>query len=777
MRIIVPLVAAAGALLVPSLSSAQDPTLPPNPFRQLDTDGLLSTPTDERLASGAPGPGYWQQQVDYEIDVTLDEEAKTLSGEATITYHNNSPHELDYLWLQLDPNRFSPDADARLSDARGVPKDMSFNDMQRLLAAATFDGGIKQLRVTDAAGEKLSHRVIRQMMRVDPPQPIASGETFSFHVAWKYTINNAEEVAGRTGYELFGEDELPVFCIAQWYPRMCAYTDYGGWQHKQFLRFGEFTLEFGKFKVRITAPDNHTVTATGSLTNAKDVLTKKQRRRLKEAGGADAPVFIINDKEAAKNRKSKAKSTKTWEFEAENVRDFAWASSRGFVWDAMAAKLSESDETVLAQSFYPKEGMPLWDKYATESVAHAVEVYSRYVFDYPYPTAIAVMGVVGGGMEYPMISFNGPRPEKDGTYSKATRDKLIFVIIHETGHNWFPMIVNSDERQWMWMDEGLNSFVQYIAEQEWDANFEGDNGEAAGAVWYMKSKDQQPIMTQADSVTVLGGNAYQKPASALGALRETILGRELFHDAFREYARRWKFKRPTPSDFFRSIEDTSGTDLDWFFRGWFFTTQHVDFAISNLRLYRIDAKDPADLKKRAEQKKTDAPKPIARVRNESLTRRTEGKPELEDFYSTFDPHAVTEKKLKSYKEFIEKLSPEEFELLKSNRLFYVLDIKNEGGLVMPIILKVTYEDGSTEELRYPAEIWRKSPTNISPMILADQKITRIELDPRNETADTDRDNNYIPRQVPEDYFKLNKPDEAIKNPLKDSLELKETGEE
>ncbi|WP_145259782.1 M1 family metallopeptidase [Calycomorphotria hydatis] len=757
-------------LLTVPAAFAQEPS---DPFQQLDSDGLLPTPTEVRTASGAPGPSYWQQQVDYDIDVTLHESQRSLSGRETITYQNNSPHTLNYLWLQLDPNRFTPHSDAALGETRGSMADMSFDDFKQVLARYNFDGGMKIRSVTDARLQPLNYRIVRQMMRVDLAEPLGPGQIVRFSVSWTYKINNSEEWSGRTGYEVF-DDGNAVFCIAQWFPRLCSYTDYGGWRHQQFLGYGEFTLEFGTYDVRITVPADHVVSATGELQNRKELLTKDQWVRFLQAQEADEPVFIVTPNEAEENEKARALGTKVWTFHAENVRDFAFATSRKFIWDAMRVRVGDRD--VLCQSLYTKEGQPLWNQYATHAVAHAVEVYSRLVFDYPYSHATAVMGVVGGGMEYPMICFNGPRPEKDGTYSKEMKYRLIKVIIHEVGHNWFPMIVNSDERQWMWLDEGLNSFVEYLAAREWEQEFESNGAEPDGVIWYLTSKNKMPVMTRADSVKQRGGNAYRKPAAALNILRETILGRELFDSAFQEYALRWRFKRPTPADFFRTLEDASGTDLDWFFRGWFFSTEHVDLSLDNLRLFKINDGDPADAKQREAEKKKNDPTPITRKRSEEIEKRIDRFPGLSDFYNDYDPHEVTEEKLKTYREFLEKLTPEEHQLLKRTDYFYIVDIKNIGGLVMPILLHVTYVDGSTEDIQLPAAIWRQNDKKVSKLILARKQISAIELDPHNETFDSDRSNNRIPRKIPEEFFKLTKPEEKIDNPLKKSLDKEKEAE-
>jgi hypothetical protein len=533
---------------------------------------------------------------------------------------------------------------------------------------------------------------------------------------------------------------------------MAAYTDYAGWQHKQFLGRGEFTLEFGDYVVRITAPKDHVVAATGTLLNDVDILSEEQRKRLAEAKTAKTPVFVVTPDEAKEAEKTKTTETKTWVFKADNVRDFAWASSRKFIWDAVVHKSAAGHET-LCMSYYPKEAEPLWSKYSTASIVHTIDVYSKFTFDYPYPVAISVNGPIYG-MEYPMICFNGPRPEEDGTYSERTKYGLISVVIHEVGHNWFPMIVNSDERQWTWMDEGLNTFLQYLAEQEWENKYPADRGEPRKIVDYMTSSSQEPIMTNSESITQFGANAYAKPATALNVLRETVLGRENFDRAFKEYANRWKFKRPTPADFFRTMEDASGTDLDWFFRGWFFTTERSDLGIVGVELYQVDTGDPKTKKAEAKRKEDEASLSLSEQRNAELPKRVDERPDLKDFYNAFDPHKVLPSEIRRYEEYLKGLTDEERKLLSNKFLFYVIKLKNDGGLPMPVTLELTYEDGSTEELRIPAEIWRRDARRVDKMVIATKKLTRVEVDPFGETADADASDNVFPPEIPKSRFEL-----------------------
>ena len=728
-------------------------------FRQLEE--ILPTPNTYRTASGAPGRGYWQQRADYDISVRLDDEKQRIEGKETVDYHNNSPDTLTYVWLQLDANIFTPGSDAVVTRPAPASMDrMSFNGLRSLMASRTFDGGVKIESVVDGKDKPLKYTIVKTMMRIDLPAPLRSGETFRFGVKWNYNINDSDLIGGRTGFEFFKEDGNYIYEIAHWFPRLVAYTDANGWQHKQFLGRGEFTLELGNYLVKITAPDDHIVSATGVLMNQNEVLTKEQAQRFKQAATADKPMFIVTPEEAKKNEGTKPTGEKTWIFKADNVRDFAFASSRKFIWDAQGHDVGGNQ--VMAMSFYPNEAEPLWSKYSTHSIIHTLNVYSRYTFDYPYPVAISVNGPVYG-MEYPMICFNGPRPEKDGTYSKRSKYGLISVIIHEVGHNYFPMIVNTDERQWTWMDEGLNTFLQYLTEQEWEDEYPSRRGNPDGIASYMRSRDQVPIMTNSESILQFGNNAYAKPATALNILRETILGRELFDYAFKEYAQRWKFKRPMPADFFRTMEDASGVDLDWFWRGWFYSTDHTDLAIDGLKIYTIDTMDP-DVEKRKQKEERDAkPETVSHKLNKDLPKRTHTYPDLKDFYNSFDTLDVTDADRESFKRFVDKLDDEEKRLLKSPHHFHVLSFKNVGGLVMPILLELTFADGSKEEVRIPAEIWRRNNKSVSKMIVSTKEITNIVLDPHLETADTDLSNNHWPPKPVRSRFQLFKSSSKSKN--------------
>ncbi|WP_444959497.1 M1 family metallopeptidase [Microbulbifer sp. VVAC002] len=751
-------------------------------FRQLEE--LLPTPNSYRTASGAPGHAYWQQQADYDIKVSLDDDKQLITASETITYTNNSPDTLRYLWVQLDQNRFKPNSSGNLAtpvDMEAIaPDTIPFKSFRRAVVSDEFPGGYQITKVADTRGRELRHTIVDTGMRIDLPQPLASGSSVSFQIDWAYKVIEQKALGGRSGYEYFERDDNYLYEIAQWFPRMAAYNDVSGWQNKQFLGRGEFALEFGDYRVAIEVPADHIVAATGVLQNPKDVLTSKQRERLRKARTASKPVMIVTKSEALENEKSRSSKRKTWVFEAENVRDFSWASSRKFLWDAQGYKKGGTD--TLAMSFYPEEGTPLWDKYSTESIIHTIEVYNRYSFDYPYPVSISVNGPVGG-MEYPMITFNGPRPEIDEedrskrTYSRRTKYGLISVIIHEVGHNYYPMIINSDERQWTWMDEGLNTFVQFLAEQEWEEKYPSRRGDARKIVEYMKSENQVPIMTNSESVLQLGNNAYGKPAAALNILRESIMGRELFDFAFREYAQRWKFKRPMPADFFRTMEDASGMDLDWFWRGWFYTTDNVDISLDAVHHYTVGTQNPEveGPWKRAQHKREPETITVIENRAKKLTRIVDAKPELEDFYNTHDEFDVSNADRNSYQSKLENLEDWEKDMLKVESNVYVLDFSNIGGLVMPLFLRLEYEDGSVEDLRIPAEIWTRNAKKTSKMLVRDKSkvLKSVVLDPHWETADVNVENNFYPRRIIKSRLELFK-DEKQRNLMKDwDEELKE----
>ena len=743
-------------------------------FRQLEE--VLPTPNVYRNAAGEPGHQYWQQQVDYDIDVTLDEEKRRIDASEEIVYHNNAPDTLKYLWIQLDQNKFRDDSMSALTTTFGgignrgpatsaasgsSPAKLSMGAIRRQQFVDDNELGYQIKKVTDGRGKPLHYVIVGTLMRVDLAEPLKPGKKTELNIDFGYNIVEEDAVSARSGYEHFPDDEREggndIFLLAQWFPRLAAYTDYEAWTNKEFIGRGEFTLEFGDYEVSMTVPADHIVSSTGVLQNPRDVLTSEQRDRLEEAEDADRPVFIVTPEEALENEKEGTSDTKTWHFKADNVRDFAWASSRKFMWDAKGVKQGGPQKHVMAMSFWPKEGGDLWKKYSTESIVHTLEVYNRFTFNYPYPTAQSVNGPVGG-MEYPMITFNGPRTElqDDGsrTYSLAEKRFLIGVVIHEVGHTYFPMIVNSDERQWTWMDEGLNSFLDGVAGREWDPDIPW-GVEPRDVTGYMKSQTQVPIMTQSDSVLRLGPNAYTKPAVALNILRETILGRELFDFAFKEYAQRWMFKRPTPSDFFRTMEEASGVDLDWFWRGWFYTTDHVDISLDKVYKLRLDTEDPDIDYARERQFEKDKPMSLTVERNKEEGRKlwVERFPDITDFYDENDQFTVTNKERNKYQSWLKKLEPWErkaFErAIEEDKNYYVMEFSNVGGLVMPIILEMTFADGTKEMMRIPAEIWRRTPKAVSKLVVTDKdkELVSVTVDPRWETADVDVENNHYPRQI------------------------------
>ncbi len=736
------------------LASCVSSSLAQEKFEQLGTQ--LPTPNVYRTASGAPGHEYYQQKADYKMDIILDDENQKIDGKIEITYTNNSPDQLDYLWIQLDQNMRARDSETKAISTMSIDNGTSYYALKRL--HNDFDGGFKIQKVAHGDDSEAEFTIVKTMMRVDLKEPLKSGASTNLKIDYWYNINNRKEIGGRSGYEYFEDEDNYLYTIAQFYPRMCVYNEVEGWQNKQFLGRGEFTLPFGNYSVNITVPDDHVVASTGSLQNDTEVLTQEQRDRFEEAKTADRPVMIINQKEAEKAEKGKPKGTKTWTYYAENVRDFAFASSRKFIWDAMGVDIE--GKTVMAMSYYPKEGNPLWEKYSTEAVAQTLETYSKHTIPYQYPVAISVH-TDRIGMEYPMICFNGGRPEPDGTYSSATKHGMISVIIHEVGHNFFPMIINSDERQWTWMDEGLNTFVQYLTEQEWDPNYPSRRGPPQNIVGYMKGDQSNisPIMTNSESIFQFGNNAYGKPATAFNILRETILGRELFDYAFRTYAERWAYKHPTPADFFRTMEDASGVDLDWFWRGWFFGTDPVNLSIDEVKLYNVNTKDPE--KELAAKKMQDESEPIylGYALNLELIddARVTNKPELKDFYNERDEYKASDYDKKRYEEYLEKLTDDEKELLNGNWNYYQIKFSNKGGLPMPIILEFMYSDGSTERKYIPAEIWKRDDVQVSKVFFTKKKVTSVALDPNLETADIDRSDNYWPQRIPKSRFELYSP--------------------
>ena len=721
-----------------------------NKFKQLYDE--FSTPNMFRTGSGAPGPAYYQQQADYKMDIEIDDATAKLYGEETITYTNNSPDNLKYLWVQLDQNMRAKDSKTPLISGSGIGPATSSAAAIKAYLQEPFDGGFNIEYVKDTNGKDLPHMINRTMMRVELPKTMKSGDKFSFKVKWWYNINDHVKDGGRSGYEPFPEDGNNLYTIAQFYPRMAVYSDVEGWQNSQFWGRDEFALPFGDFDVNITVPADHILDGTGVLTNREEVFTKDMMKRYKEAQKSfDKPVVIVTEAEARKAEKSKSKKKKTWKLSAKMVRDFGFATSRKFIWDMMAVKIG--DQNVMAVSLYPKEGNPLWEEWSTRAVASTLKSYSRMTFDYPYHKAISVNTPMG--MEYPMICFNFGRPGDDGKYSDRTKYGMISVIVHEVGHNFFPMIVNSDERQWTWMDEGLNTFVQYVAEQdfgEWnptalspgDKTYPSRRGPAKNIVRYMGGEQDfiAPIMTKGLNTYQFGNNAYAKPATGLNMLRETIMGRDLFDYSFSEYAKRWMFKHPTPEDFFRTMEDASAIDLDWFWRGWFYTTDYTDIGIKEVKKFAVTGTPNENGKKLAERFNRD-PNSLVYFVEEGA----EGYDDAVKAESSID-------NVPTVKEYIlDNFTPEERKSMKkAPKYFYQVTFDKPGGLVMPLIVEYTYADGTKERITYPAQVWRLNDNQVSKAIATDKELVSIIVDPDLETADVDTSNNSWPREVMESNF-------------------------
>lgn len=731
-----------------------------NRFEQLGT--ILSTPNEYRTASGAPGSKYWQQRCDYNIDCELDETNRILKGKETLTYFNNSPDALNYLWIQLDENQHSSKNNSGYENSNGMPQQLTEQDIVRMSVGKDKEYGVNIVKVTGFSGIPLKYTVNKTMMRVDLPAPLKPGNKFIFNIEWNYNIIERTKYGGRGGFEFFPEDGNDIFTMTQWFPRLCVYSDFQGWQNHQYVGTGEFALIFGNYRVSMTVPSDHVVMSTGECLNYQQVLSQKQLNRWNSAQTAKSPVQVVTLNEAVDRENEKSKVKKTWIFKAENVRDFAWGSSRKFVWDAMPIYID--GKKIMCMSAYGKEAYNLYSKYSTKVIAHTLKSYSKFTIPYPYPVAQSIEAA--NGMEYPMICFNYGRCEKDGTYSEGTKNGMLSVIIHEVGHNFFPMIINSDERQWSWMDEGLNTFVEYLTEELWDNKFPVGRGPAYKIVDYMKlPKDQlEPIMTNSENIIQFGPNAYAKPATGLNILRETIMGRDNFDFAFKEYCKRWAFKHPTPADFFRTMEDASAEDLDWFWRGWFFNTDPVDISLDSVKwsVLNNEVEEPST----TESKTTIVPvaKPIqnsfddiSKIRNredKSIVFATDADTSLRDFYWRYDrglakidtnAFVVTMPSTSNDNMF----SNEEKNKIAGEKRLYELSFSNKGGMVMPLIIEWTYKDGSKEINRIGVNVWRKNENKVVKTFLKDKEVTSVKLDPFRETADIDEKNNQWPvTQVP-----------------------------
>lgn len=727
-----------------------------NKFRQMYD--LLATPNSFRTASGAPGHEYYQNNANYKMDIVLDDKNQTITGKATVTYINNSPDDLTYLWMQLDQNVREKGSIAKEKNGSGFSPVMPVENFADQYLGEEFDGGFNITSVTTTKAEPLPYKINWTMMRIDLPEVLKSGESFSFDIEWNYLINNHVTNRARSGYEHFPEDGNNAYVIAQFFPRMAVYNDVEGWQNYQFWGSGEWALPFGDYEVNITVPADHIMDATGELVNRKKVFSKEMMKRYEEAKKSfDKPVLIVTQEEAEAAEKGFAEDTKTWSFKAEMVRDFAFATSRKFIWDMMNVKVG--DREVMAVSMYPKEGNPLWEEWSTYAVASTLETYSKYTFDYPYHKAISVHAR-NQGMEYPMICWNYGRPNAEGKYSDQVKFGMISVIIHEVGHNYFPMIVNSDERQWGWMDEGLNTFMQYLAEQEFgekhpDAirgydSYPSRRGKPTQIVNYMKGDQNYiaPIMSNPENVYQLGNNAYGKPATALNILRETVMGRELFDYAFKTYAQRWMFKHPTPDDFFRTMEDASAVDLDWFWRGWFYSTDYVDIGVKSVKEY-IPTNTPS-----AEGKELLARYGITNPENNPRTANAVYVVEVgsEEFDEAMLGKTLLDNAPKLNEFLMDNFSEKERNQMQAPNFFYEITFEKPGGLVMPLIVEYEYEDGTTKKVNYPVQVWRMNDDEVTKAVTSDKRIVKVTVDPDLETADVDLSNNYWPAEDQESEF-------------------------
>lgn len=716
-----------------------------NRFEQLDY--LMQDPNEYRTASGAPGPKYWQQRADYEINVDINEAENLLTGSETVTYFNNSPDVLTYIWLQIDENFHHPNSDNNYDKPSAMGNRLTHQQLLQMNPKEYMKGfGVNITALTDATGKPLSYTVNQTMMRVDLPIPLKSGQKFVFKVNWNYKIPDKLTRYGRGGYEYFAEDDNNLYSITQWFPRLAVYSDFQGWQNMQFAGGAEFALTFGNYKVNITVPEDHVVAATGECKNLASVLTADQLARWQKAQTSAEPIEIVTLAEAIENSKDKSKGKKTWIYEAQNVRDFAFNTSRRLVWDAMAADVE--GKKVMCMSYYGKEAYPIYKKYSTKAVYHTIKTYSKFTIPYPYPVAISVEASIG--MEYPMIAMNYGRAEKDGSYSESVKYGAIGVIIHEVGHNFFPMIVNSDERQYWWMDEGLNTFCQFLTEQEFDNNYPSRRGPAHLITDYMKlPKDLlEPTMTKGDNVANVGSNAYAKAATGLNILRETIMGRELFDYAFKEYARRWAFRHPTPYDLFRTMEDASAVDLDWFWRGWYYGTEPVDISLDSVKWFKLDAEKNLASMQSAEFEN------ISKMRNRNenkISFYTNTDTTLRDFYY-YNRNADAKMYQDMAQQQLDAQKDRENYKQWEDKNLYELTFSNKGGMVMPIIVEWTFKDGSKEVDRIPVTIWRLNEQKVTKLFVKDKEVSAIKLDPMRETADINEANGMWPvRELPSRY--------------------------
>lgn len=750
-------------------------------FEQLDQ--TLRSPNAYRDAGGYPGPEYFQQRADYKIKCTLDTKEQRLDGSETITYHNNSPADMTYLWVQLDENEHAYDSKKHRMNPSSIRSTMSAGALENL---EVYKGqekyGVNIKKITNSKGAAIPYMINGTMMRLELLKPLKSGSKMSFNIDWYYNLleRTKNPSGGRGGYEYFEDNDNYLYTITQWFPRMCVYSDFEGWQNKEFVGRGEFALNFGNYEVEMTLPADHIVGATGECQNYKKVLSTTQYNRWKQAQTAEKPHMIVTKEEALANEKlPTTNKMATWKYKAENVRDFAWTASKKFAWDGMRHITSEG-KNVMCMSYYGKEAYPIYNRYSTRAVDHTLRTYSKYSIPYPYPVAISVEAA--NGMEYPMICFNPGRAEPDGTYSERAKDICILVTIHEVGHNYFPMIINSDERQWAWFDEGINSFMQFIAEQEWDNNYPSRGGPAHLITDYMASpKDRlEPIMTNSENIIDYGSNAYDKPAAALNILRETIMGREAFDYAFKEYCKTWAFKHPTPDDFFRIMEEASGVDLDWFWRGWFYSIDAVDISLDSIDWFKVDLENNPETSIDTFSNKQEEPfRHIAQIRNaeQGMQFPVDQDTSIRDIYTNYQPWNTEDSISQTiFTKHAELYTEEEKNELFGDKNYYQLHFSNKGGLVMPVIIEWTYADGSTEIERVPVDIWRRNEKEFKKVFVKNKEVKGIVIDPYRETADIDESNNNWPvKELPSRFevFKANKFD-AGKNPMQKARDRKRT---
>ncbi len=645
-------------------------------FRVLDQ---WPAPNETRGANGKPGAKYWQQRVDYVIRVGLDTTTHTVTGSERVTYRNNSPDALGYVWFQLDQNIDNPSVSEAMIGATSLPKSISPRAAEFINARLDTKGySITRVQLVSKNGQKTDAAYVLQgtQMKVPLSSPLATGGAQDIEIDWSYVM--PESFASRNGRG--AREKLKdgwEYLAAQWFPRAAVYDDVVGWQNDQFYGQGEFYLNFGNYDVSITVPHNHIVQSTGVL---------HESGRGPDIHAARAPCEGVH---LASNRFTSSPRTKrtrrpraqlvqqpfTWRFKAENVRDFAWASSAGFIWDAAGFRYSPTAKPIEMHSLYPREALGVWDSLSTKAIAQTMRTYGRLAFEYPYPKASNIHGIVGG-MEYPMIAFCGARPPANANAAvlKSVGYGLVAVTIHEVGHNWFPMIVASDERKWTWMDEGLNSYLEGMASVEFDLSWPKARLPmvAANIVGYMKNTDQVPLMTESDLIhRGFGPNGYTKPASGLFILREQVLGPQFFDAAFREYSAAWMFKHPQPADFFRSMMQASGDNLNWFWRGWFYSTHANDQSLGT----------------------------------------------------------------------VESQSADSLGMSARGRFYNRVTLENKGGLVMPAIMEFTFTDGSKERVKLPVSIWRNNEKKFEYGRFSQKELQSVELDPDNVLADINRENN------------------------------------